>query len=177
MDSATTSEKVEQDLVVLPRSATIIEVFRRENEQSDGLLRLAAHLARQHERQWEAETISRDTTAADAAVAASKRTIDSLNAARVTLVEQIDEHVASCSTGTDDAPLHTETVGSVIDRLAIAWVRANKLIDTGAKDRARQALHQLRELADAYDDLVRDVASGARRIPAWRHLKQYGAAS
>lgn len=177
MDSATTSEKVERDLVVLPRSATIIEAFRSENEQSDGLLRLAAHLARQHQRQWDAETISRDTTAADAAVASSKRMIDSLNTARVALVEQVDEYVASCSTAPDDAPLHTETVGSVIDRLAIAWVRANKLIDAGTKDRARQALHQLRELADAYDDLVRDVAGGARRVPAWRHLKQYQAAS
>ncbi|WP_020014163.1 DUF4254 domain-containing protein [Promicromonospora sukumoe] len=177
MDSATTSEKIERDLVVLHRSATIIEAFRSENEQSDGLLRLAGHLASQHQRQWDAETISRDTTAADATVAASKRTIDSLNTARVTVVEQIDDYVASCSTAPDDAPLHTETVGSVIDRLAIAWVRANKLIDAGAKDRARQALHQLRELAAAYDDLVRDVTGGARRVPAWRHLKQYQAAS
>ncbi|WP_423463360.1 DUF4254 domain-containing protein [Promicromonospora sp. MS192] len=177
MDSATTSEKVERDLVVLPRSATIIEAFRSDNEQSDGLLRLAAHLARNHQRQWDAEAISRDTTSADATIAASKRTIDSLNTTRVALVEQVDEYAASCFTAPDDAPLHTETVGSVIDRLAIAWVRANKLIDAGAKDRARQALRQLRELADAYDDLVRDVTGGARRVPAWRHLKQYQAAS
>ena len=43
----------------------------------------------------------------------------------------------------------------------------------GASGHARLALRQLTELAAAYDDLVRDVASARRRLPSWRSLKNY----
>jgi len=43
----------------------------------------------------------------------------------------------------------------------------------GDRDRARLALRQLVELAAAHDDLIRDVAAGHRRLPAWRSLKSY----
>ncbi len=66
----------------------------------------------------------------------------------------------------------------MVDRLAIAWVRADNLINSdGDRDRARLALRQLAELADAYDDLVRDVTAGHRRLPRWRALKSYWSAS
>lgn len=160
----------------LPRSASIIEAFPSDTEPTDELLRLAARLARQHQDQWAAETISRDPAATDEQVAASKRTIDVLNAGRATLIELLDEHVATrISTGEGQVPLHTETVGSVIDRLGIAWVRARSLPHNGSKEQARQALEQLRELATAYDDLVREVTAGTRRVPTWRLLKQYEA--
>jgi hypothetical protein len=160
----------------LPRSAAIIEAFRSDTEPTDELLRLAARLARQHQDQWAGETVSRDPSATAEQIAASKRTIDTLNASRAVLIELLDEHITTrISTGADPAPLHTETVGSVIDRLSIAWVRANNLLAGGTRERARQALDQLRGLATAYDDLVREVTAGTRRVPAWRLLKQYGA--
>lgn len=165
-------------VATLPRSAAIIEAFRSGADPADELLRLAAHLAHQHQEQWAAEIVSRDPSATAEQIAASKRTIDTLNARRAALIELLDEHAATgVSAGAGQAPLHTETVGSVIDRLGIAWVRANNLLADGPRERARQALDQLRGLATAYDDLIREITAGTRRVPAWRPLKQYEAAA
>lgn len=67
------------------------------------------------------------------------------------------------------ASLHTETVGSVIDRMAEASVRAHHALMTLAAndEMLHSAWHHLAELADAYDDLVRDVLAGRRRLPEW----------
>jgi len=166
---------------ILPRSASIIEAFREttdSDQPGQRVLDTANDLAVHHQRQWHAEDASRASGASAEDIAASKRLIDELNARRVALVERIDEWVATQIHSRVDASLHTETLGSVIDRLAIAWVRSNSLINSGeARDRARLALRQLAELADAYDDLIRDVATGHRRLPSWRPLKSYRSAS
>lgn len=166
---------------ILPRSASIIATFRgtcARDHPGHHVLDAANALAAHHQRQWQAEDASRAAGASAEDIAASKRLIDELNTRRVALVEQVDEWAARQIRSRADASLHTETLGSVIDRLAIAWVRANSLIDSGdARDRARSALRQLAELADAYDDLIRDVATGHRRLPAWRPLKTYRSAS
>ncbi|MCP2289307.1 DUF4254 domain-containing protein [Nocardia sp. NPDC050713] len=67
------------------------------------------------------------------------------------------------------ATLHTETVGAVIDRLAESSVRAHHALMTlDAHDELLHcAWHHLAELADAYDDLIRDVLAGRRRLPEW----------
>lgn len=167
---------------ILPRSASIIEAFRDTTSRDHAgqlVLDTANELAAQHEQQWQAEDASRVPGASAEDVAESKRLIDDLNARRVALVERIDEWVSTqVRSVVTHASLHTETLGSVIDRLAIAWVRANSLINSGGtRDRTRLALRQLAELADAYDDLIRDVATGHRRLPAWRPLKTYRSAS
>ncbi len=162
---------------ILPRSASIIEAFRGHaggDHPGQLVLDMAYGLADHHQRQWDAEDVSRAPGASAENIASSKRLIDELNARRVAVVDQIDQWVAEQIRSRVDASLHTETLGSVVDRLAIAWVRANSLINTNnARDRARLSLRQLAELADAYDDLVRDVATGCRRLPAWRPLKTY----
>ncbi|MFE1593205.1 DUF4254 domain-containing protein [Nocardia sp. NPDC058705] len=65
--------------------------------------------------------------------------------------------------------LHTETVGAVIDRMAEASVRAHHALMTMAAhdEMLHSAWHHLAELADAYDDLVREVLAGRRRLPEW----------
>jgi hypothetical protein len=55
---------------------------------------------------------------------------------------------------------------AVVERIDM-WVEAE------IPGTARASLHQLAELAQAYDDLVRDVAAGRRRLPRWRPLKSY----
>jgi len=67
------------------------------------------------------------------------------------------------------ATLHTETIGAVIGRLAEASVRAHHALMTLDADdeMLHGAWHHLAELTDAYDDLVRDVAAGRRRLPEW----------
>lgn len=165
---------------ILPRSASIIEAFHNSISDYHGQLVLAtaSDLAGQHMRQWRAEDASRAPDASAEDIAASKRLIDELNIRRVSLVERIDEWTARQIHTRADASLHTETLGSVIDRLAIAWVRATNLISTGGeRERTRVALRQLTELAAAYDDLIRDLGAGHRRLPTWRALKTYRSAS
>ncbi len=163
---------------LLPKSAVLIGAFRGDPDvASHGhpLVRTAEALGAHHHQQWAAEDNSRAAIDVDE-LARAKRLIDELNARRVELVEQIDKWIAAETTARPEASLHTETLGSVIDRLAIAWVRANHLTTaTGDLQLARDALRQLAELAGAYDDLVRDLAAGRRRLPAWRSLKRYGA--
>lgn len=137
---------------------------------SHPILTIGGRLGAQHRRQWAAEDLSRNTSASDADVAGAKRMIDYLNGLRAGCVDEIDawcdNHLPASAV---DVPLHTETVGSVVDRLAIASVRAEQL----GTDRASA---QLVELARAYSVLVTELATGTRRVPAWRTLKAYGSA-
>lgn len=135
------------------------------------LLPIADRLGTQHRRQWAAEDLCRVRGVSDAAVAGTKRRIDELNMLRARCVDEIDawcdDHLASPIGSA--VPLHTETVGSVVDRLAIAAVRTSRLGTDGAHV-------QLGELAHAYSVLVADLTSGRRRVPSWRTLKAYGTA-
>lgn len=163
--------------VLFPWAASIIAAFPGVNIRGHPgqiVLETGHEMAAQHQRQWDAEDISRAPGSSTETIAACKRLIDDLNSRRVMLVERIDDWVAREIRCQADASLHTETLGSVVDRLAIAWVRTNSLVSAvDARDRARLALRQLAELAGAYDDLVRDVALGRRRLPTWRSLKNY----
>ncbi|WP_431969575.1 DUF4254 domain-containing protein [Nocardia sp. bgisy134] len=66
------------------------------------------------------------------------------------------------------ATLHTETLGTVIDRLAEAQVRAYHLLMTidPADARVHAAWYRLAELVDGYTDLTTEVMRRARRLPA-----------
>lgn len=140
-------------------------------------LHAASRLASHHREQWAAETISRDPSADDHVVAAAKRSIDRLNAVRVALVGEIDSWVEQVIRPPGGATLHTETIGSVIDRLAIAWVRWRRFSETAQLDPSdvdpSLALQQYTELTEAFDTLVLDIHEGRRRIPHWRTLKSY----
>jgi hypothetical protein len=102
-----------------------------------------------------------------------------LNLARVELIDQIDTWVEDRIRFDSSLSLHTETLGQLTDRLAVAWVRSRRMVDLshrrpGGQEDARRALALLTQLCDAYDDLVRDLREGRRRLPAWRSLKRYG---
>ena len=160
----------------LPRAGSLIAAFpavASRGHPGQLVIDIGHELAAQHQQQWRAEDASRAYGVPAEMVALCKRLIDDLNARRVMLVEQIDAWVAREVCGQEDASLHTETFGSVVDRMAIAWVRMNSLRDAAASHQARLAQRQLTELAAAYDDLVRDVALGRRRLPFWRSLKNY----
>lgn len=64
--------------------------------------------------------------------------------------------------------LHTETLGSVIDRIADAHVRADAVLTTCATagdPRVHAAWFRLAELVDGYNDLAAQVVDGVRRLP------------
>jgi uncharacterized protein DUF4254 len=161
----------------LPMSAALIAAVRsRDVPASRGwtILEAASALAIQHRTQWRAEDETRSCAAPDDLIVANKQLIDSLNARRVELVERIDDWIARHVPQRAKGTLHTETLGSVVDRLAIAYVRCENLTaaDSVGAD-ARAAIRQLGELASAYDCLVSDVIAGRRRLPEWRSLKSY----
>ncbi|MEU4342659.1 DUF4254 domain-containing protein [Nocardia sp. NPDC023852] len=125
------------------------------------LLWFARDLAVLHERRLVGRGGSVDTTPA---------VIREIERRRAELVMAIDDWVLrSVPQHRFGATLHTETVGAVIDRLAESSVRAHHALMTlDAHDELlHSAWHRLAELADAYDDLVRDVMAGRRRLPEW----------
>lgn len=161
----------------VPQSSLVIGAFSRDQSGDVPGRRLlwAAHrLARCHQRQWAAEDGCRAPGVPAEQVARLKRRIDALNARRVALVEQIDIWAEGEIGHTGEGMLHTETLGSVVDRLSVAWVRAGNLAAAGDRPLlARRAWRQFTELAEAYDGLVTEVTAGRRRLPAWRPLKSY----
>lgn len=88
---APTARRGEQ---LLPRAGELLWAFDAASPPDpdrEGVVRHVAYrLAAHHLRQWDAEDASRDPRAADRAMAATKRAIDAMNAARVEMVEQID---------------------------------------------------------------------------------------
>ncbi|WP_067528787.1 DUF4254 domain-containing protein [Nocardia uniformis] len=85
---------------------------------------------------------------------------------RARLVHDIDRWVATESPRADrDARLHTETVGTVVDRLAQFSTLAYLTLSSCPDEAVHDAATRLTELATAYEDLATDIATGARRLP------------
>ena len=163
---------------LLPRSRELLGSFAAAAEDSDVAppLALAHDLARNHAEQWSAEDLCRSPTATDDMVGRVKRRIDLLNGRWVELVDQLDRWVTQNLRQDPTAVRHTETYGMLVDRLAIGWVREQKL-SAGPESVACAARDQLAELAAAYDMLVEDVEEHRRSLPAWRSLKFYRTAA
>src|SRR5215472_2672759 len=148
-----------------PSSAELIQSFEAaESCETTRLLDGAWRLARQHLQQWAMEDQSRDQAASDEAVAAAKHAMDQLNTVRVDLIAAIDMWAATHLPSSPRSTPHTESLGFVIDRLAVAWVRKQRFVDraaaSGTQDDgslASLAARQLEELGCAYDHLIRDV--------------------
>lgn len=63
--------------------------------------------------------------------------------------------------------LHTESLGTVLDRMARSWVAAKRAIDREGprSDTAHRRWYHLAQLVDGYTDLVVAVTDGRRRLP------------
>lgn len=145
--------------------------------------RLDGALSRLHTvngRLWNAEDRVRDASLTAAQVADCKREIDQLNAERNTLAEGADEVLGLLAAeDLPDAPLHTETLASVVDRLSVLtlriWHSERAAVLDELSRRRVPALHgQRQELCAALDTVVCDVVAGRRRLPAADRFKLYG---
>lgn len=144
--------------------------------------------------QWHEEDRSRDPGADDATLAATKRSIDASNARRVAAVEAFDtlirDSLASSGMMDETAPLHSESPGSIVDRLTVLALKAHHARealashDGGAADgdaiqAARSQLAMIEEqMSDLLSCLARlqtDIRGGRLRIKLYRQVKIYRA--
>jgi hypothetical protein len=139
---------------------------------------------------WHEEDLARDPAASDAAIAADKHAIDSLNQRRNDVVEQMDLWLLSWleSQGRAqnlDAPLNSETPGLILDRLSILALKiyhtreeANRLTATEAhrSRNCRRLLlleEQRADLAGCLESLWLQILEGKRRFKLYRQMKMY----
>ncbi|BAW03749.1 DUF4254 domain-containing protein [Nocardia seriolae] len=91
---------------------------------------------------------------------------DRIDHDRARLVHDIDSWVAAeLPKAARDAHLHTETVGTVVDRLAQLSALAYLTLAMSPDDAMHEAAQRLTELAIAYEDLAGELAAGRRRLP------------
>jgi Protein of unknown function (DUF4254) len=141
-------------------------------------------------RLWHEEDKARDAKADNGVIARVKRAIDGLNQQRNDAMERIDEWVlASLAAGgaapEAGSPLHSETVGSIVDRLSILALRIFHMHEqtqrTDADEAHRAACtaklailrEQRADLAEALHGLERDLREGRKRFKVYRQMKMY----
>ena len=155
--------------------------------EPEGWQRLVEHLQLINTFQWHEEDRSRARGAGDAVLAGVKRSIDDSNRRRVQAVDQLDAviHAGFSSLGIidPDAPLNSESPGSIIDRLTVlalkAWHAAEAVVEAAPNDRRamqdRLAMlrEQQRDLGGCLDDLLAGIRQGRVGLKLYRQIKLY----
>lgn len=121
-----------------------------------------------------------------------KRRIDRLNQERTNQVELIDDYFLSLFSSVTPGPgarINTESPAWVVDRLSILALKiCHMRIESTREDaepRHREAcgrklavlLEQRQDLSQSIDELLGDIAAGARRMKVYRQMKMYNDAS
>ncbi|HEY2466347.1 MAG TPA: DUF4254 domain-containing protein [Terracidiphilus sp.] len=151
-----------------------------------------ASVARQHRANfdlWHIEDEARAPGATDAQLAGVKRRIDTTNQLRNDLSEELDrallEWLKPQRLPTQDAPLHSESPGLIVDRLSILALkiyhtreeagRPDATSEHCERNRSRLAIleEQRADLAGCLDVLWRENLAGTRRFKLYRQLKMY----
>ncbi|WP_280361719.1 DUF4254 domain-containing protein [Nocardia wallacei] len=90
---------------------------------------------------------------------------DEIDCLRAELVLAIDRYVLFVTpVPAGGVPLHTETIGTIVDRLA--WHCTDAHTAHADDDHAHgMAVLLLNKLADAYDALIEEIVRGRRRLP------------
>ena len=135
---------------------------------------------------WHEEDKARDPLASDAEITVVKHAIDELNQRRNDLVEAMDDLLLKEVIGhNDEAPLHSETPGMMLDRMSILALKIYHTREESVRpdatpehrarntDRLKKLAEQRQDLAGCLDDLWREVQSGTRRFKLYRQLKMY----
>jgi hypothetical protein len=139
---------------------------------------------------WHEEDIARSPDVSDAEIARVKRSIDRYNQQRNDAIEQLDDWLTARlqelrMKPAADARLNSETVGSVIDRLAILGLRIYHLEEQVARtDATPEHLESVRrklavaavqhdDLSQSLHELLLDIVAGRKRHKTYRQMKMY----
>ncbi len=139
---------------------------------------------------WHEEDIARSPDVGDARIAAAKRAIDGYNQQRNDWIEKLDDAITDeielrgISPGRD-APINSETPGSVIDRLSILALRIYHLEEQlertdvtrehldSVERKIAVCLVQHEDLSTALAELLGDIFAGRKRHRTYRQFKMY----
>lgn len=151
-----------------------------------------ARVARQHRANfdlWHIEDEARTPGASDAQLADVKRRIDRTNQLRNDLAEELDRTLLDWlkpqQLPAENAPLHSESPGLIVDRLSILALkiyhtreeaeRTDSSPGHAERNRSRLAIleEQRADLARCLDVLWRETLDGTRRFKLYRQMKMY----
>lgn len=156
--------------------------------EREGLRRLIEQQHVCNVRLWHLEDQARRRDVPDRVIVGVKRAIDKENQRRNDLIEKIDAsilHALETLGENRKGELHSETLGSIIDRLSILSLKiyhvweetqradAGELYLRESRRKLRVLREQRRDLAGAYDRLVADVRRGQRRVKVYYQFKLY----
>lgn len=138
--------------------------------------------------QWHFEDIIRDPHIDPVEALSLKRRIDRSNQDRTDLVEQIDSYFRQQYSDVQvlpDARINTESPAWAVDRLSILALKIYHMEEqtrrTDATEQHRATcrakldvlLEQQRDLSEAIDQLLDDIAAGRKYMKVYRQMKMY----
>jgi len=155
-----------------------------------GLLGLIEQLNLHNFLLWHEEDKARDPSATDLQIAEVKRNIDVFNQKRNDLIEIIDEAILRWMEAESidmpmNAPVNSETPGSIIDRCSIMALKIVHMkeqtlrsdVDQAHLEKSSRALKTLRlqreDLLECLVQLIEDVKEGNRCFKIYRQFKMY----
>ena len=139
---------------------------------------------------WHQEDIARSPDVSDAEIADVKRKIDKLNQQRNDHIEKLDDLLTAWMMETGkpveiDAPMNSETPGSIVDRLSIMALRIYHLheqcerpdVDDAHRNsveaKISRCIQQRADLATTLGELLDDIQAGRKRHQTYRQFKMY----
>jgi hypothetical protein len=139
---------------------------------------------------WHEEDKARAKSLPDSEIANIKRTIDATNQGRADKVEEIDKYILDYLTQlkiktSKTTPLNSETPGSIIDRLSILSLKIYHMKEQikrkdcsrehieKCKGRLKILLEQKKDLSKCFDDLIKDLLKGKKRLKMYYQFKMY----
>ena len=141
-------------------------------------------------RLWHQEDIARSPDVSDQEIADVKRKIDKLNQQRNDHIEKIDDWITGWLIAEgfpqhDDAPMNSETPGSIIDRLSIMSLRIYHLLEQlersdvdqshleSVQQKIDRCYEQRSDLSNCLGVLLDEIKEGTKRHKTYRQFKMY----
>jgi hypothetical protein len=141
----------------------------------DGIAAKALHLHAINFDLWHHEDAVRRTGVGDHEVARRKRCIDELNARRNAAIEDIDVALLDGASPNPSAPLHTDTPGTIVDRLSVLALRilhTNRAEDSGSRHAVLG--EQYGDLFGGLEQFLKALQGGKIRFKLYRQFKSAG---